>query len=204
MEVGVAEGLREGLEQPDLRRLLRVPRSPVALVEAVSLKHLAELVPERVDLLLRKRAPVDASSHELVQGGPRRAPRQPALHGFEAVPDSHWDFVRNTQPYHETDSHIFVHANLEHDIPVAKQHSFTLIHKKFGTPLPHQSGKVMVCGHTAQKAPHLPLNLGHAINIDTDVGRGGWLTCLHVESGHYWQTNVDGETRNGELNSKTR
>ena len=124
--------------------------------------------------------------------------------GFEAVPDSHWDFVRNTQPYHETDSHIFVHANLEHDIPVAKQHSFTLIHKKFGTPLPHQSGKVMVCGHTAQKAPHLPLNLGHAINIDTDVGRGGWLTCLHVESGHYWQTNVDGETRNGELNSKTR
>lgn len=119
--------------------------------------------------------------------------------GIDDVPESHWEFLRHTQPHHETNTHIFVHANLEHDIPLEKQHSFTLIHKKFGTPLPHQSGKIMVCGHTAQKAPHHPLHLGHAINIDTDVGRGGWLTCLHIESNHYWQTNLDGELREADL-----
>lgn len=119
--------------------------------------------------------------------------------GMDAVPESHWDFLRRTQGYYETETHIFVHANLEHDIPVDQQHPFTLVHKKFGTPLPHHSGKIMVCGHTAQKAPHIPLNLGHAINIDTDVGRGGWLTCLHIESNHYWQTNLDGEVREAEL-----
>ena len=119
--------------------------------------------------------------------------------GFDAIPESHWEFLRHLQPHHETENHIFVHANLEHDIPVTKQHSFTLIHKKFGEPLPHQSGKIMVCGHTAQKAPHHPLNIGHAINIDTDVGRGGWLTCLHLETSHYWQTNLDSEIRESDL-----
>ena len=26
---------------------------------------------------------------------------------------------------------------------------------------------------------------------------GGWLTCLHVETGEYWQTNFDGDHREG-------
>ena len=118
--------------------------------------------------------------------------------GLDAVPESHWEFLRKCKPYLETENHIFVHANLEADTPVAEQLPFTLIHKKFGTPLPHQSGKTMICGHTAQKS-HVPADLGHAICIDTDPGRGGWLTCLHVETGSYWQTNVDGETQRKSL-----
>jgi len=118
--------------------------------------------------------------------------------GFDDVPDSHWDFLLRNRPYYETETHIFVHANLEAHTPLAQQLPFTLIHKKFGEPEPHQSGKIMICGHTAQKT-HVPLNLGHAICIDTDVGRGGWLTCLHVESGHYWQSSVTGESREGDL-----
>lgn len=114
--------------------------------------------------------------------------------GFDAIPVSHWEFLRKCRPYFETDTHIFVHANLEHDIPLHEQHAFTLIHKKFGEPKPHMSGKTMICGHTAQKS-HIPANLGHAICIDTDVGRGGWLTCLHVEEGSCWQVNVGGELR---------
>ena len=35
--------------------------------------------------------------------------------------------------------------------------------------------------------------------IDTDVGRGGWLTALHIETGTYTQANVAGETREGSL-----
>ncbi|MEM9157400.1 MAG: metallophosphoesterase family protein [Verrucomicrobiota bacterium] len=118
--------------------------------------------------------------------------------GFDDVPEAHWEFLRKCQSYLETDTHIYVHANLEHDVPLEKQLPFTLIHKKFGTPLPHMSGKIMICGHTAQKS-HVPLNLGHAICIDTDPGRGGWLTGLHVETGKYLQTNFDGETRSGGL-----
>lgn len=118
--------------------------------------------------------------------------------GMEAVPESHWEFLRTTQPYVETDSHIFVHANLEHDVPLAEQLPFTIIHKKFGIPKPHISGKIMICGHTAQKN-HIPLNLGHAVCIDTDSSRDGWITCLHVETDRYWQSNADGDIRNGAL-----
>jgi len=129
-------------------------------------------------------------------GGPTLESYGPG--GFDDVPESHWEFLLRNKPYHETDTHIFVHANLEPNTPVDQQLPFTLIHKKFGTPEPHQSGKIMICGHTAQKG-HVPLNLGHAICIDTDPGRGGWLTCLHVETGHYWQTSVTGETRESDL-----
>jgi len=116
--------------------------------------------------------------------------------GFDDVPESHWEFLRQNLPYLETDTHIFVHANLEPDLPLTEQPPFTLVHKKFGKPEPHRSGKIMVCGHTAQKF-HVPLNLGHAVCIDTDPGRGGWLTCLHVETGRYWQTAFGGRQREG-------
>ena len=122
--------------------------------------------------------------------------------GFADVPEAHWDFLRQNLPYFETDTHIFVHANLEPDLPLCDQPPFTIIHKKFGKPAPHQSGKVMICGHTAQKS-HVPLNLGHAVCIDTDPGRGGWLTCLHVETSHYWQTNFDGDRRKGALQDES-
>lgn len=118
--------------------------------------------------------------------------------GFDDIPAEHWEFLRTCKPYIETDTHIFVHANLEHDVPLHEQLPFTIVHKKFGTPKPHCSGKIMIAGHTAQKS-HLPLNLGHAVCIDTDVGRGGYLTCLHVETGHYWQTNFEGEVRENSL-----
>ncbi len=118
--------------------------------------------------------------------------------GFDDVPDSHWRFLREARAYLETDTHIFVHANLEADVPLGDQLPFTLIHKKFGTPEPHRSGKTMICGHTAQKS-HIPLNLGHAVCIDTDPGRGGWLTCLHVETDKYWQTNFGGDFREGKI-----
>ena len=61
-------------------------------------------------------------------------------------------------------------------------------------PPPHESGKTMVCGHTSQKSG-IPVNIGHAICIDTFAWGSGWLTCLDTESGVYWQTNHDGEHR---------
>ena len=58
----------------------------------------------------------------------------------------------------------------------------------------HESGKTLICGHTSQDSG-LPVNLGHSICIDTAAYKDGWLTCLEVDSGHYWQTNQEGERR---------
>ncbi len=121
--------------------------------------------------------------------------------GLDDVPEEHWEFMRKAEPYFETETHIIVHANLEPEVPLAEQLPFALIHKKFGTPEPHCSGKTMICGHTAQKS-HVPLDLGHAVCIDTDPGRGGWLTCLDTESGEYWQANFEGELRRGRLEQR--
>ena len=41
--------------------------------------------------------------------------------GFDDVPDSHWEFLRKNHSYLETDTHIFVHANLEADVPLGQQ-----------------------------------------------------------------------------------
>lgn len=122
---------------------------------------------------------------------------------IEDIPQEHWDFFFQNKAYVETDTHIFVHAYALADVPMEQQLPYTMIHMKFnhplyGPPQPHVSGKTLVVGHTAQKS-HEPLNLGHAVCIDTDVGRGGWLTGLHVESGNFIQSNVNGETRNGTI-----
>jgi serine/threonine protein phosphatase 1 len=63
---------------------------------------------------------------------------------------------------------------------------------------PHYSGKTMICGHTAQKKGN-PLVLPGAICIDTWAYGDGWLTCLDVDSGQYWQANELGETRIGSI-----
>ena len=123
--------------------------------------------------------------------------------GMEDVPEEHWAFLFRNKPFVETETHLFVHAYLEAKVSIDQQLPYTLIHQKFNHPLygypkPHCSGKTMICGHTAQKS-HEPLNLGHAVCIDTEVGRGGWLTGLHVETGTYIQANVAGETREGSL-----
>jgi len=70
--------------------------------------------------------------------------------------------------------------------------------EKFRNPAPHFSGKTMVCGHTSQKSGK-PVNLGHAICIDTRIYDNGWLTCLDVTSGQVWQANELGQQRTASI-----
>jgi serine/threonine protein phosphatase 1 len=116
------------------------------------------------------------------------------------VPDSHWDFLENhLRDYYETDRHIFVHANLYPDLPLPEQPEFMLFWEQLDewTP-PHISGKTMICGHTSQRSGK-PLNMGHAVCIDTAACKGGWLSCLELETNFYWQANEAGEVRSGFL-----
>jgi len=115
------------------------------------------------------------------------------------IPEEHWEFLRTCRSYYETDTHIFIHASIECDLPLSQQQPYTLIHKKLvQQDSPHVSGKTIICGHTAQKN-HLPLDLGHTICIDTDAGRDGWVTCLDTSTGKYWQANEQKQTRSDKL-----
>lgn len=115
--------------------------------------------------------------------------------GIQQVPDLHWNFLQNQcVAYWENDTHFFVHANAYLDMPLFEQPDYKLFWDKFDYPPPHESGKIMVCGHTSQKNG-LPLNIGHAVCIDTRVYDGGWLTGLDVKTGQIWQANQYGELR---------
>lgn len=115
------------------------------------------------------------------------------------VPDEHWEFLENqTLRWFETASHFFVHANAYPQIPLRDQPDLMLYWEKFNDAPPHCSGKIMVCGHTPQKSGR-PRSLGRAVCIDTCAHGGGWLTCLDVATGEYWQTNQRGECRRDTL-----
>ncbi len=111
------------------------------------------------------------------------------------IPPAHWEFMESTQSIYETSTHFFVHANVMPDIPLDKQVENVVYWERFrGYERPHCSGKIMVCGHTSQHSGK-PFNIGHAVCIDTWVYGDGWLTCLEVATGRYWQADQAGDLR---------
>jgi serine/threonine protein phosphatase 1 len=137
----------------------------------------------------------------LACGGTQALASYGAAREFETfaqhVPAEHWRFLENQcLPFHQIDTHFFVHANVYPDIPLAEQpdHMLYWEHLVEAWSRPHESGKIMICGHTQQRSGQ-PLNLGHAVCIDTWAYGDGWLTCLDVETGMYWRANQRGENR---------
>lgn len=120
------------------------------------------------------------------------------------VPDEHWDFIVNhMMRYHETETHIFVHASVVPSIAMSEQTDEILFWERFADLPPHCSGKPVICGHTAQ-ANGLPKVASHGVCIDTGACKGGWLTCLDVLTGEYGQANEKGEFRTGRLEALIR
>jgi serine/threonine protein phosphatase 1 len=115
---------------------------------------------------------------------------------LDRIPEAHWRFIeQQCVDCWEAETHFFVHANAYPDMPIYEQPRYILYWCKFNNPAPHESGKIMVCGHTSQKNG-LPLNIGHAVCIDTwACGESGWLSCLDIHSGFVYQANQVRETR---------
>lgn len=114
---------------------------------------------------------------------------------LDDIPEAHWYFLEEScRSYFETETHFFVHANAYANADLVDQPESMLFWEGFGDQGPHCSGKVMVCGHTQQPSGW-PRDLGHAVCIDTWAYGGGWLTCLDVATGHFWQANERGERR---------
>lgn len=115
-----------------------------------------------------------------------------------AIPESHWRFLERTVPCWETSKYIFVHACLAPDLDMDAQPAWLLYWEFFDKIQPHKSGKKIVCGHSPQHSGQIK-DVGFAACIDTGPATGGWLTCLDVNAGRYWQANERGETRVGSL-----
>ena len=110
------------------------------------------------------------------------------------IPDHHWDFIENCVKYYELETHFFVHGCAYPDYPLSEQPDYMILWEKFDQAQAHESGKIMLCGHTPQRSGR-PLSLGFAQCIDTWVYGDGWLTCLDIKSQQYWQANEQGEFR---------
>ena len=119
---------------------------------------------------------------------------------LSAVPEEHWQFIEGALPFYEMETHFFVHANAASHLPLEDQDEFMLFWERFRKVPPHRNGKVMVCGHTSQESGE-PVNLGHAICIDTWACGGQWLTALDVGSGTCWQCNEEGDRRQNHISA---
>jgi serine/threonine protein phosphatase 1 len=117
---------------------------------------------------------------------------------LDLIPHEHLKFLESCLDYHETDSHVFVHAGYDPDLPMSEQESQVLRWESLrnSVPGPHVSGKTVIVGHTSQKGGEV-LDLGHLKCIDTYCYGGGWLTAMDVKTGEVWQANQRGEVRLG-------
>ncbi len=118
------------------------------------------------------------------------------------IPDSHWKFFERTAPYFETENHIFVHACLDGEADMDEQSDWLLYWESLDRLKPHKSGKRIICGHSPQRSGQI-LDLGFALCIDTGAVNGGWLTCLDVNSGSWWQSNEKREMRRGSIAARS-
>ncbi len=93
------------------------------------------------------------------------------------IPEEHVSFLERCPAYHETETHIFVHAKYRPDLPMDRQPAWLLRWEslKHGVPGLHVSSKRAVAGHTAQESGEI-LDQGHLVCIDTFCHGGGWLT----------------------------
>ena len=112
------------------------------------------------------------------------------------IPQEHLSFLRACRSYHETDTHIFVHAGYVPDLPMSQQPGEALCWQYVDRQAarPHCSGKTAVVGHTPQRDGRV-LDLGFLKCIDTCCHAGQWLTALDVHTGRLWQADAQGRIR---------
>jgi serine/threonine protein phosphatase 1 len=191
----------------------RGPDSKGVLDRLLALRNRCQLVALKGNhdlMMLAARADLEHYNDWLASGGKNTLQSYGADIDWQAlaqaIPAEHWRFLEEEcESFYETDRHYFVHANAYPDMPLGDQPDYMLFWEKLevGRWRPHESGKVMVCGHTVQRSGR-PMVLQRAVCIDTWVYGEGWLTCLDVEREVYRQANQRGETRMGNLQFRSR
>jgi len=116
---------------------------------------------------------------------------------LEDIPESHLEFIKTGLDYWQTETDIFVHANLNPAADLLRQKNQDLRWEKLkGNEKNHCSGKRVICGHTPQSSGE-PWVFEGWVDLDTNCCRGGWLTCLDVGTNLIYQARQTGEFRGG-------
>jgi serine/threonine protein phosphatase 1 len=102
---------------------------------------------------------------------------------------------------HAVESQDSASARQDAEADMDEQADWLLYWESLDRLKPHKSGKRIICGHSPQRSGQI-LDLGFALCIDTGAVDGGWLTCLDVGSGVWWQSNEKRETRMGSINRR--
>lgn len=123
-----------------------------------------------------------------------------ASYGTERdIPESHVRFMEEALDYWETETAIYVHANLEPGVELAKQNGDWIRWRKLaGNEQPHPSGRTVYCGHTPQ-AEGVPLVFPGWVCLDTYAYGGQYLTCLDAGSNKLYQAKQTREYREWSL-----
>lgn len=115
--------------------------------------------------------------------------------GYGLVPDSHWQFIENAKQYWETESEIFVHANLQPGIPLSSQTAEWLRWTRLSREeTPRKCGRRVICGHTSLEKG-VPWVREGWVCIDTWCYGNQFLTALDVTQDLVYQAKRTGETR---------
>jgi serine/threonine protein phosphatase 1 len=176
----------------------RGPDSEGVIARVLSLQKtrgITCLMGNHEQMMLAARDSHDKRSDWIQNGGDETLKSYAGARGtLRDVPPEHWNFLEtNLLDYLETDTHIFVHANAHPDMKMSEQPDYMLRWERCDEIQPHESGKIIVCGHTPQKSGR-PMNRGFAICLDTNACRDGMLTALDVGSGKIWQVDSKGHT----------
>lgn len=116
---------------------------------------------------------------------------------FSDIPDSHLDLLDETVAYWEGPGEICVHANLEPGVELSDQRAKWLRWNKLsGREFPHQSGKLVICGHSGI-ASGIPQYTGGWLCLDTLVYGGGTLSALNLQTHEILQSKENGTSRRG-------
>jgi serine/threonine protein phosphatase 1 len=111
------------------------------------------------------------------------------------MPPEHLAFLKSGLDFFETETTIFVHANLEPGKPPRQQTSTWLRWKKLTKrERPVASGQRVICGHTSQENGLVWVGDGW-VCIDTCACGGMFLTALDVENDLVYQARQSGEFR---------
>jgi serine/threonine protein phosphatase 1 len=116
------------------------------------------------------------------------------------IPDAHVHFLQSCRAFHETDRHLFFHANYDPRLPPGEQperllfweHLVLYENGMHTIPGRHFSGKIAFVGHTPQENGEI-LDLVDLVCIDTFCVGGGCLTALEVDSRQAWQADRHGK-----------
>jgi serine/threonine protein phosphatase 1 len=114
---------------------------------------------------------------------------------YGMIPDSHWAFLQAGQKYFETESEIFIHANLEPGVALSDQTADWLRWTRLtGDERPRECGRRVVCGHTNLTIGE-PLVMDGWVCIDTWAYGQKYLTALDATNDLIYQASQTGETR---------